>query len=55
MALPLERQRADVPEAPGGQRDGLSTGEDGLDNVRRQERELDIVPDVSGIDAVPLG
>ena len=54
MALPFKGQCADVPKAPGGQRDWLTTGENSLDNVRRQEHEPKTVPNVAGIDAFML-
>ena len=55
MAIPFEGQCADAPEAPGRQLDRLAAGEDGFDDVRSQESELDIAPDVARVDPIVPG
>ncbi len=55
MAIPLEGQCADAPEAPGRQLDRLAAGKDGLDDVRSEESELDIAPDVARVDPIAPG
>ncbi len=49
MAIPFEGQCADAPEVAGRQLDRLAAGEDGFDDVRSQESELDIAPDVARV------
>ncbi len=55
MAIPFEGQCADAPEAPGRQLDRLAAGEDGFDDVRSQESELNITPDVARVDPIAPG
>ena len=38
--MPLQRYFTDAHEAPGREFDGLSAGEDGLDDIGRQKGEL---------------
>ena len=55
LATPFEGQCADAPEALGGQLDRLAAGEGGFDDVRSQESELDIAPDVARVDPIAPG
>ncbi len=55
MAIPFEGQCADAPEAPGRQLDRLAANEEGFDDVRSQESELDIAPDVARVDPIAPG
>jgi hypothetical protein len=55
LAIPFEGQCADAPEAPGRQLDRLAAGEDGFNDVRCQESELDIAPDVARVDPIAPG
>ncbi len=55
MAIPFEGQSADVPKAPGRQFDRLAAGEDDFDDVRSQESELDVAPDVARVDPIAPG
>ena len=50
--VPFEGQSADAPEPPGRKFDWLLTGEDGFDDVRSQESQLEITPDVARIDTL---
>ena len=54
MAVPFQRQSADMPKPPGRQFDRLAAGEDGLDDVGGQEGDLQIASDVARIDSLAL-
>jgi len=51
LAIPAEGQGADSLQAPWGQLDWLTSGENGLDDVRREEDKLDRTREVTGIDS----
>ncbi len=55
MALPFKGQWTDAHEPPACQLDRLAAGEDGLDDVRRQEGELKSATDVAGVGPVARG
>ncbi len=50
MSVPFEGQFADAYEAPRRELDRLTPGEDSLDDIGRQEGELDDATDLAGVD-----
>ncbi len=47
--MPLQRYFTDAHEAPGRELDGLSAGEDGLDDIGRQKGELHGAADLARV------
>ncbi len=52
--MPFEGQFADAHEASGRELDRLTPGEDSLDDIRRQEGELDDATDLAGVDPIAV-